>query len=57
MSAHDHQDPQPAPTFSDLLAAAEAALRISTPPPATPPQSAAPRPATPRPPVPDKDAA
>jgi hypothetical protein len=50
MSAHDHQDPQPTPTFRDLLAAAEAARRISTPPPA------APRP-VPRPAVPGKDAA
>ncbi|CAG7599870.1 hypothetical protein [Actinacidiphila bryophytorum] len=50
MSAHDPQDPQPTPTFRDLLAAAEAARRISTPPPATPPQR-------PRPTVPDKDAA
>ncbi|MFG1808834.1 hypothetical protein [Streptomyces sp. NPDC049040] len=46
MSAHDHPQPPPVPTFSDLLAAAEAARRISTPPPATP-----------RPDVPDEDAA
>lgn len=46
MSAHDHPQPVPAPTFRDLLAAAEAARRICTPPPATP-----------RPTVPDEDAA
>ncbi|WUH91435.1 hypothetical protein OG900_15860 [Streptomyces sp. NBC_00433] len=50
MSAHDPQDHQPAPTFRDLLAAAEAARRISTPPPA------APRPEAPAG-VPDEDAA
>lgn len=33
MSAHDHPHPLPVPTFRDLLAAAEAARRISTPPP------------------------
>ncbi|WP_327289187.1 hypothetical protein [Streptomyces sp. NBC_01198] len=46
MSDTDHPQPPPAPTFRDLLAAAEAARRISTPPPATP-----------RPAIPDEDAA
>ncbi|WP_333768454.1 hypothetical protein [Streptomyces sp. IBSBF 2435] len=46
MSAHDQPESRPAPTFRDLLAAAEAARRISTPPPATP-----------RPTVPEEDAA
>ncbi|SHK61490.1 hypothetical protein [Actinacidiphila paucisporea] len=54
MSAHDPQDHQPVPTFRDVLAAAEAARRISTPPPATPSPEV---PATVTVTVPDEDAA
>jgi hypothetical protein len=36
MSDDDQPQPLPAPTFRDLLAAAEAARRICTPPPAEP---------------------
>ncbi|NJP47601.1 hypothetical protein [Actinacidiphila epipremni] len=54
MPADDQPRSLPAPTFRDLLAAAEAARRVSTPPPA--PAQPAPRPAA-RPHVPDQDAA
>jgi hypothetical protein len=53
MPAEDQPRSLPAPTFRDLLAAAEAARRVSTPP--APPRAEA-RPAA-RPTVPDKDAA
>lgn len=53
MPADDQPRSLPEPTFRDLLAAAEAARRVSTPPPVAP---LTPRPAA-RPTVPDKDAA